>query len=64
MTIGEIGVYVAAVIGPLCSALGPSLIFITRFLNKQTNKLRHISGEDEGSSSVFIFEDYFLVYMP
>lgn len=26
---------VAAVIGPLCSASGPGLIFITRFINKQ-----------------------------
>lgn len=28
----------AAVIGPLCSAAGPSLIFITHFINKHINR--------------------------
>lgn len=50
---GRSGVCAAAVIGPLCSASGPSLIFITHFINKQIN--RHISGEDEGRWGVCFF---------
>lgn len=47
---------------PIVFCLG-SKSYLHYTFYKQTNKRRHISGEDEGSRCVFIFEDYLLVYI-
>ncbi len=47
---------------PIVLCLG-SKSYLHYTFYKQTNKRRHISGEDEGSWCVFIFEDYFLAYI-
>lgn len=46
---------------PIVLCLG-SKSYLHYTFYKQTNKWRHISGEDEGSWCVFIFEDYFLAF--
>lgn len=47
---------------PIVLCLG-SQSYLHYMFYKQTNILRHISGEDEGSLCVFIFVDYFVVYV-
>lgn len=61
VTIRQIGVCVAAVIGPLCSASGPSLIFITRFINKQINRDTFLERMKE--AGVFLSLEIIVLYI-
>lgn len=45
----------AAVIGPLCSASGPSLIFITHFINKQINRDTFLERTRDAGVCFFFF---------
>lgn len=54
--------------GVCCCCNGPIVLclrsrsYLHYTFYKHTKKRRHISGEDEGSWCVFIFEDHFLAY--
>lgn len=63
VTIRRIGVCVAAVIGPLCSASGPSLIFITRFINKQINRDTFLERMKEAGAFLSLKITFLYIYI-